>query len=108
MRRAMLAMSMLAVAAAAPATAHAADTVGAPITHGPDPVAVAAGPESPAVPLLAAKRRVAAKVVPAAWCGSESAADDVVDEVDNGPYRYHGVYMLPADAPDRFASLATA
>jgi hypothetical protein len=107
MRRAIFAISLVAAAACGPSTAHAA-VVGAPRTHGPDPVAVAAGPESPAVPLRAAKRRVAAKVVPNAWCGTESAADDVLHQVDNGTYRYHGVYMLPADAPDRFGSLATA
>jgi hypothetical protein len=107
MRRAIFAISLVAAAACGPSAAHAT-TVGAPLTHGPDPVAVAAGPESPAVPLRAAKRSVAAKVVPTAWCGSESATDDVLHQVDNGTYRYHGVYMLPADAPDRFGSLATA
>jgi hypothetical protein len=108
MRRAMLAISMLAVTAATPASSYAADTVGAPITHGPDPAGVAAGPESPAVPLRAAKRRVAAKVVPTAWCGTESTSDNLVNEVDNGPFRYHGVYMIAADAPDRFGALATS
>jgi hypothetical protein len=107
MRRAIFAIAAVAAALAGPPATHAA-TVGAPITHGPDPASVAAGPESPAVPLRASKRRVAAKVVPTVWCGTESAADDVVHEVDNGAYRYHGVYMLPADAPDRFGSLATA
>src|SRR5205085_12496111 len=52
--------------------------------------------------------RVAAKLVACAWCGTESSTDDLVNEVDNGPYRYHGVYMLAADAPDRFGSLATS
>src|SRR5436190_23264818 len=107
MRRAVLTMSLLTAAFCGPAGAHAG-TVGAPITHGPDPAAVAAGAESPVVPLRAAKRRVAAKLVPTAWCGTESANDDLVNELDNGPYRYHGVYMLAADAPDRFGSLATA
>src|SRR5436190_5902126 len=105
MRRAVLTMSLLTAAFCWPAAAHA-DTVGAPITHGPDPAAVAAGTESPAVPVRAKRR--AAKLVPSAWCGTESANDDLVNELDNGPYRYHGVYMLAADAPDRFGSLATA
>src|SRR5436190_24171904 len=102
MRRAILGISMLAAVALGQPAAHAAVTVGAPITHGPDPAAVATGPESPAVPLRVAKRRVAAKLVPSAWCGTESSSDDLVNEIDNGPYRYHGVYMLASDAPDRF------
>src|SRR3954452_1988643 len=106
MRRTILAISILAAAAGLPTPAYAAVTVGAPATHGPDPAAVAAGAEAPAVPATAKRR--AAKLVPVAWCGSESASDNLVNEVDNGPFRYHGVYMLAADAPDRFGSLATA
>ena len=106
MRRTLLAISLLTAAAVGPASAHAASYVGAPLTHGPDPAAVAAGPEAPAVPVRAKSR--AAKLVPSGWCGTESSADNTLNEVDNGPYRYHAVYMLAADAPDRFGSLATS
>src|SRR3954464_8050019 len=104
MRRTSLAISVLAAAFFAPVPALASPTVGAPSTHGPDPAAVAAGAEAPAVPAHAKPR--AAKLVPSAWCGTESSSDDLVNELDNGPFRYHGVYMLAADAPDRFGALA--
>jgi hypothetical protein len=106
MRRTILAISVLAATVVAPASAHADAIVGAPLTHGPDPAAVAAGAVAPAVPLRAPRR--AAKLVPSAWCGTESSADNLMNEVDNGPFRYHAVYMLAADAPDRFGSLATS
>jgi hypothetical protein len=101
MRRLALAIFMLSVFAP---TAHA--YVGAPRTHGPDPGAVGAGAEESPAPVTALGKGVA-KLVPSAWCGAETTSDDAVHEVDNGPYRYHGVYVVAADAPDRFASLAT-
>ena len=98
MRRFALATVLLAVLA--PASAHArGPIVGAPLTHGPDPASVAASP--------VAKNSRLAKVLPSTWCGSEQAQDDTLHEFDNGPYRYHAVYMLAADAPDRFAQLAS-
>src|SRR3954447_342733 len=106
MRRTSLAILALAAAFFAPTVALASPTVGAPSTHGPDPAAVAAGAEAPAVPVHAKPR--AAKLVPSAWCGTESSSDNLVNEVDNGPFRYHGVYMVAADAPDRFGVLATS
>src|SRR3954469_18873515 len=106
MRRTSLAISVLAAAFFAPTAALGSPTVGAPSTHGPDPAAVAAGAEAPAVPVHAKPR--AAKLVPSAWCGTESSSDNLVNEVDNGPFRYHGVYMVAADAPDRFSALATS
>jgi hypothetical protein len=102
MRRLSVAMSMLAATVLAPAGAHA--FVGAPITHGPDPAATARGGEVPAASGSYGKRL--ARLVPSAWCGTQTAADDTVNEVDNGPFRYHAVYMLAADSPDRFAKLA--
>src|SRR3954453_21476077 len=108
MRRTTLAISLLAAISVAPATARADATVGAPITHGPDPATVAVGAEAPAVPVQAKRRAAAAKLVPPAWCGAESASDNLVNEVDNGPFRYHGVYMVAADAPDRLGGLATS
>jgi hypothetical protein len=93
-----VAIWMLAATVLAPSPARA--FVGAPITHGPDPVAVSAGPEQPA------GKRVA-KLLPNAWCGTETSSDDRVDEVDNGAFRYHAVYMLAADSPNRFADVST-
>src|SRR3954447_556468 len=104
MRRIAVAMSMLAATVLAPASAHAA--VGAPITHGPDTALVSAGPEQQVAPTQALGKRVA-KLVPSAWCGTEAAGDDTVNEVDNGVYRYHAVYMIASDGQDRFNSLAT-
>ena len=104
MRLSAVAISMLAATVLAPASANA--FVGAPITHGPDPIGVSAGPEQPATAVPALGKRVA-KLVPSAWCGTETSSDDQVNEVDNGQFRYHAVYMLAADAPDRFAGLAT-
>src|SRR3954464_4199779 len=106
MRRTSLAISVLAAAFFAPVPALASPTVGAPSTHGPDPAAVAAGAEAPAVPAHAKPR--AAKLVPQTWCGTETSSDDTAHEVDNGAFRYHAVYMLASDAPDRFGVLATS
>src|SRR3954466_15015937 len=100
MRRTILAIPVVGAALLAPAAALASPSVGAPSTHGPDPAAVAAGAEAPPGPVHAKPR--APKLVPSAWCGTESSSDDLVNELDNGPFRYHGVYMLAADAPDRF------
>ena len=37
-----------------------------------------------------------------AWCGERLARDDVAHEHDNGPFRYHAIYALPAGGVDRF------
>jgi hypothetical protein len=105
MRRSSVATVVLCLAVLAPASAHG--FVGAPLTHGPDPAAVARGPEAVAAPLGALGKR-AAKQVPSAWCGTETSSDDVLDEVDNGAFRYHAIYMVAADGADRFAQLATS
>jgi hypothetical protein len=110
MRRFAGAIAVLSAAVLAPASAQAAsaDFVGAPLTHGPDPAAVARGPESPPVPVVLAKRSGgAAKVAPPQWCGDELTADDTAHEVDNGAYRYHAIYMIAADGADRFSARAT-
>src|SRR3954468_18230089 len=93
----------------APGAASAASYVGAPITHGPDPAAVTAGPEAPAPrggPSGGTVRpgaRLSARAVdtrlPTEWCGTERKADDQADETDNGGFKYHAVYMVPADGP---------
>lgn len=41
-----------------------------------------------------------------AWCGSERAADHTQRELSNGSYRFHAVYLLPADGDDRFRDSA--
>src|SRR5947209_6081058 len=118
MRRFALAIASCLLTATLPASAHAsADIVGAPISHGPDPAAVAAGPEAPA-PTGGAfspdgKPRVIAastvhKVLPSNWCGAERNADDTADETRNGDFKEHAVYMIPADGRDRFSQFATA
>jgi hypothetical protein len=43
---------------------------------------------------------------PQSWCGAEIGYDDTTHELDNGDFRYHGVYVVPADAPDRFSTFA--
>jgi hypothetical protein len=105
----------LAVAAAAPASAH----IGAPVDHGPDGHAVDLGTEAaapaggPSGKPVSPKQR--AKVagaqahlrLPSAWCGAPTGSDDTVNELANGDYKYHAIYAIPADAPDRFSLLAT-
>jgi hypothetical protein len=96
-------MSILVSFLLAPAVAGAQDSVGASITHGPDPASISQGPETPpAFPLGGAL----GKREPDRWCGAELNADDTVHEVDNGPYRFHGVFMLAADVPDRFSNFS--
>jgi hypothetical protein len=102
MRR--FALATVLLAAFVPSSASAHGIVGAPLTHGPDPAGVGAGPEAPLHP--GARGKEVASGLPATWCGTEQAQDDTAHELDNGPYRYHAVYMLAADAPDRFGSLA--
>src|SRR3954451_8773469 len=105
MRRFAGAIAVLSAFAAAAPSAHAAG-VGAPLTHGPDPLAVARGSESAAAPVGALGKRVA-KLVPSTWCGTETSTDNAVNEVDNGAFRYHAIYMIAADGADRFAQRAT-
>src|SRR3954463_15239061 len=104
MRRSSVATAVLCLAVVAPASAEAA--VGAPLTHGPDPAAVARGPEAAAAPVAALGKR-AAKLVPSSWCGTETAAGDALHQGDNGAFRYHAVYMIAADGADRFSKLSS-
>src|SRR3954465_2951941 len=105
MRRFAGAIVVLAAAAAA-LPGSAAAFVGAPLTHGPDPIAVARGPEPAAAPQGALGKR-GAKLVPSSGGGHETSPADVLNEVDNGPFRYHAVYMIAADGADRLEKLAT-
>jgi hypothetical protein len=40
------------------------------------------------------------------WCGAERSNDDTVNEVDNGQYRFHAVYVIPADGRSRLKAVA--
>jgi hypothetical protein len=125
MRRVFLLVCLTALAASpAPALAHDGEshegTVGAAGTHGPDRAAVVdRGPEAPGPAGGAAGRPVSlgmrgklngAQVryrLPSSWCGIQRSNDDTSAEFDNGEYRYHAIYALPADAPDNFGRLAS-
>lgn len=103
---------------AIPAAAWGDDYVGAPLTHGPDTRIVAGGPTEPP-PMGGPKGGVAheagyklgpgavRRLLPTQWCGAERATDDTADELNNGAYKYHAVYMIPADGADHFQQYAT-
>ena len=99
----------LALALPAPALAYVgpAGFVGDADTHGPDRAGVVdRGAE---VPLERRGKLSGAQTryrLPASWCGTPRSTDDREHEVNNGAYRFHAVYALPADAPDRFGQLA--
>jgi len=88
-------------------------------TLSPDGHGVGSGREGPRPaggpagrPLDVRERRAATPPVvlaslPDRWCGSERTTDDTAHARDNGPWRFHAVYALAADAPDRLAALAT-
>jgi hypothetical protein len=82
--------------------------VGAALTHGTDPAYISQGPE--AAPALAvgpgSVTKRFSKAVPETWCGSEQNTDDTAHEVNNGDYRFHAVYMVAADAGNRFPTFA--
>lgn len=111
---------LVALALPAPVLAHPghAGFVGTGATHGPDQAVVDRGIEAPAPaggatgkPLTAGAR---AKLsggearfrLPAGWCGNTRSTDNKENEVDNGAYRYHAIYAIPADGPDRLAQFA--
>ena len=92
-----------------------------PTDHGPDGLSIDTGPEAPApsggktgstfrlagsgVIARAASVRAAE---PSAWCGDPaSTTDDTANQVDNGAYRYHAIYAIPADGVSRLGSVAT-
>ncbi|GAC1316339.1 MAG: hypothetical protein NVSMB25_01860 [Thermoleophilaceae bacterium] len=115
MRR--LALLLCLVPLAVPTAAFGDDYVGAPLTHGPDSRAAAAGPVVAPVqggphgasPAGGQKLTpaVVRRLLPSQWCGQERATDNAVNELANGVYRYHAIYMLPADGRDRFSQYAT-
>jgi hypothetical protein len=41
---------------------------------------------------------------PDSWCGAAGSVDDTVDQLSNGAYRYHAVYLYAADGQSRFSS----
>jgi hypothetical protein len=86
-------------------------------THGPDAVdalGVLKSLELPAprglLPALKKARAASAPSVrdslPATWCGSIRSTDDTAARFANGAHRYHGIYVHPADAPNRLRSVA--
>src|SRR3954451_3840405 len=96
-RRCALLACMLAAALAVPAAAAAA---------GPARARFLAHHSDPATPGL--RRHAFARAADAAqWCGAETARDDGPDQVQNGSFRFHAVYLLPASGTDRFGELAT-
>src|SRR5918994_2365379 len=116
--RTLLAAVCLLGFALAPGAAHGAASVGAPLTHGPDPSGLAGGPEAPgpsggprggtAKPGVRLSPEAVSKRLPTTWCGPQRGTDDTVSETVNGGFKQHAVYMVPADAPDRFAQVATS
>jgi hypothetical protein len=93
--------------------------VGEPATHGPDPSGLAdRGAEAPAPaggylgkPVTPGQRKKLAGAqvhmrLPSNWCGTERAQDFTGGELDNGAYRYHAIYAIPADGPNRFAQFS--
>lgn len=112
MRRLALIAALLGLAF--PATA-AADQPPEPGTHGPDPTAIdGAGEGGDAGFRDSGRARASSRGsaqamssrLPSSWCGAEQASDDREHELDNGPYRYHAVYAIPADAGSRLRSVA--
>jgi hypothetical protein len=115
----------LALALPASAWAHAGHNgpglVGEAGSHGPDVAqAVDAGIEAPApaggvagkpLPFPARAKLSGAAVryrLPTGWCGDQRSTDDRDHELDNGGFRYHAIYALASDAPDRFRQFADA
>src|SRR5205814_1660342 len=35
------------------------------------------------------------------------SSDDTTDELDNGPFKFHAVYLMPSDGMDRFPQVAS-
>lgn len=94
--------------------------VGTADTHGPDVAGVVdRGHEVPGPAGGGAGKPVTGPVraklsgarvrhrLPASWCGTPRGTDNRENEVDNGAHRYHAIYALASDAPDRFAQSAT-
>ena len=132
MRATLVFACFLALALPASASAHAGDEparskgafatspLGDPYTHGPDRSAVVdRGAEVPGPaggsrgkPLSpSARARLKGSDVrlrlPASWCGDPRTTDNRENEFDNGAYRYHAIYAIASDAPDRFGQFAT-
>src|SRR5204863_3760239 len=80
------------------------------IDRGPAPLPPRGGAKGKSLHAAARARATAATVrsdLPQAWCGDEIGFDDAVHQLQNGDFRYHGVYVVAADAPDRFHNFAS-
>jgi hypothetical protein len=104
MRRLLASLCLLVLALAlAPAWSPADAYVGAPMTHGPDGRGVDRGPE-----VKGPDGRMLARQFPSSWCGPQSSSDDTAHETDNGGFKQHAVYMIPADGENRFAQFSNS
>jgi hypothetical protein len=85
-------------------------------THGFDPPVIGAPLEVPG-PTGGGKGRALAlgtvvtaervrRALPEQWCGTVLPNDDDVNTLENGDVRFHAIYAVPADGPDRFSALA--
>jgi hypothetical protein len=109
----------MAVPAPALAGVGPAGFVGQANTHGPDRARIvdrgaeAPGPAGGAtgkpLPLDRRAKLSAAGAryrLPSSWCGTPRTNDNKANELGNGAYRYHAIYAVPADGPNRFGQVA--
>ena len=86
-------------------------------THGVDPLTISIALEVP-VPIggstgapldsgVTIDAESVRRAEPSSWCGTERATDATDPVLANGANRYHAIYAYPADAPSRFAALAS-
>jgi len=83
-------------------------TIAAPAAAGTPRVHLRTHGADPAVPSLRHHATAHSASEPFGWCGEERTHDYVDNELANGRYRYHAVYLFPQDGADRFSpALAT-
>jgi hypothetical protein len=119
LKRSAVAATVLAAALSptAPAASAGRPTSAAPIVHA-DPPSIDRLPQLPLPrggllghPMAAQDSTSASPTdvlaaLPGLWCGAERSSDDTTHQLDNGAYRYHAIYALPAGTPDRFRAVA--
>jgi hypothetical protein len=121
MRRSLAFACLLAFGLPASASAHGQDDgIGAAFSHGADKAKVvdrgpevagpAGGPLGKPLSFAARGKLTGAEAryrLPTNWCGDTRSTDNRDNEFQNGAYRYHAIYAIPADGADRFAELAS-